>query len=248
MLSSGATSFYRAADANSTPRTGYFDLGATRYQELEPRQGIIVLPDLKRARGVVKKNAGASLVDVGDGVLCLEFHSKLNSIGDDTVAMIHAAIEETVRNYDALVIANQAENFSVGANLMLVLLAAQEGEWEELEGAIRRFQQANMAIKCAAKPVVAAPFGMTLGGGCEIAMHAARAQASAECYMGLVEVGVGVIPGGGGCKELLLRTGDPKRAFELIGFAKVSTSAEDARVLGLLRPVDEVSMNAERLI
>ena len=248
MLASGATSFYRAADRDRTPRTEYFDLGANQYRELEERPGIVVLSDLKRARGVVKKNAGASLVDVVDGVLCLEFHSKMNSIGDDTVSMIHAGLEETARNYEALIVANQAENFSVGANLMLVLLAAQEGEWDELDGAIRRFQQANLAIKCAAKPVVAAPFGMTLGGGCEIAMHAARAQASAECYMGLVEVGVGVIPGGGGCKELLLRTGDLKRAFELIAFAKVSTSAGDARAMGLLRPVDEVSMNAERLI
>jgi 3-hydroxyacyl-CoA dehydrogenase len=248
MLASGAASFYRPADADRTPRTEYFDLSANQYRKLEERHGIVVLSDLKRARGVVKKNAGASLVDVGDGVLCLEFHSKMNSIGDDTVSMIHAGLDETARNFEALIIANQAENFSVGANLMLVLLAAQEGEWDELEGAIRRFQQANMALKCAAKPVVAAPFGMTLGGGCEIAMHASRSQASAECYMGLVEVGVGVIPGGGGCKELLLRTGDPKRAFELIGFAKVSTSAEDARAMGLLRPVDEVSMNAERLI
>jgi 3-hydroxyacyl-CoA dehydrogenase len=248
MLASGATSFYRAADVDRTPRTEYFDLCGNQYRDLEQRPGIVVLSDLKRARGVVKKNAGASLVDVGDGVLCLEFHSKMNSIGDDTVSMIHAGLEETARNYEALIIANQAENFSVGANLMLVLLSAQEGEWDELDSAIRRFQQANMAIKCAAKPVVAAPFGMTLGGGCEIAMHAARSQASAECYMGLVEVGVGVIPGGGGCKELLLRTGDLKRAFELIGFAKVSTSAEDARGMGLLRPVDEVSMNAERLI
>jgi len=248
MLASGATAFYRAADAHRTPRTEYFDLSANQYRQLEERPGIIVLSDLKRARGVVKRNAGASLVDVGDGVLCLEFHSKMNSIGDDTVSMIHAGLDETARNFEALIIANQAENFSVGANLMLVLLAAQEGEWDELDGAIRRFQQANMALKCAAKPVVAAPFGMTLGGGCEIAMHAARSQASAECYMGLVEVGVGVIPGGGGCKELLLRTGDAKRAFELIGFAKVSTSAEDARAMGLLRPVDQVSMNAERLI
>jgi 3-hydroxyacyl-CoA dehydrogenase len=248
MLASGATSFYRAADVNRTPRTEYFDLFATQYRELEERPGIVVLSDLKRARGVVKKNAGASLVDVGDGVLCLEFHSKMNSIGDDTVSMIQAGLEETARNFEAMIIANQAENFSVGANLMLVLLMAQEGEWEELDGAIHRFQQANMAIKHAAKPVVAAPFGMTLGGGCEIAMHAARSVASAECYMGLVEAGVGLIPAGGGCKELLLRTGDPKRAFELIGFAKVSSSAEDARAMGLLRPVDEVTMNAERLI
>ena len=149
MLASGATSFYRAADANRTPRTEYFDLVAGQYQALEERPGIVVLADLKRARGVVKKNAGASLIDVGDGVLCLEFHSKMNSIGDDTVAMIHAGLDETARNFEAMIIANQGENFSVGANLMLVLLAAQEGEWDELDGAIRRFQQANMAIKYA---------------------------------------------------------------------------------------------------
>jgi len=248
MLSGGAASFYRPADAGGRPGTEYFDLCANRYQTLEERPGIVVLADLKRARGVVKKNPGASLVDVGDGVLCLEFHSKMNSIGEDTVAMMYAGLDETALNYEAMIIANQGENFCVGANLMLVLLTAQEGEWDDLERVVRRFQQANMAIKHAAKPVVAAPFGMTLGGGCEIAMHAARAQASAECYMGLVEVGVGLIPAGGGCKELLLRAGDPKRAFELIGFAKVSTSAADAASMGLLRPVDDVSMNAERLI
>jgi 3-hydroxyacyl-CoA dehydrogenase len=248
MLASGATSFYRAADADGRARTQYFDLGASRYQPIEARPGVTVLADLKRARGVVKKNAGASLVDVGDGVLCVEFHSKMNSIGDDLVAMVHAGIEETTRNFQAMIIANQGENFSIGANLMLVLLAAQEGEWDELSAAIRRFQQSNMAIKYAPKPVVAAPFGMTLGGGCEIAMHAARVQASAELYMGLVEVGVGVIPGGGGCKELLLRTGDAKKAFDRIGYAKVSTSAADARELGFLRESDGVTMNAERLI
>ena len=248
MLASGATSFYRAADEGAKPRTEYFDLCSSTYRELEAGPGIVALADLKRAGNVVKSNAGASLIDVGDGVLCLEFHSKMNSIGDDTIAMMNAAVDETARNFEALIIANQAENFSVGANLMLVLLLAQEGEWDEIDGAVRRFQQANMAIKCAAKPVVAAPFGMTLGGGCEIAMHAARAQASAECYMGLVEVGVGLIPGGGGCKEMLLRVGDLKRVFELIGFGKVSSSAADARAMGLLRPVDEVSMNSERLI
>jgi 3-hydroxyacyl-CoA dehydrogenase len=247
MLSSGAPSFYRAADSEGCPKTAYFDLCAGRFQELEPRPGVTALADLKRARGVVKKNAGASLVDVGDGVLCLEFHSKMNAIGEDTIAMIHAGVEETSRNYEAMIIANQGENFSAGANLMLVLLMAQEGEWDDLEMAVRRFQQANLAIRYSARPVVAAPFGMTVGGGCEIAMHAARAQASAECYLGLVEVGVGLVPAGGGCKELLLRT-DLKRAFELIGFAKVSTSAADARSLGLLREADDISMNAERLI
>ncbi|MCU1274367.1 MAG: 3-hydroxyacyl-CoA dehydrogenase [Bryobacterales bacterium] len=248
MLSSGAKSFYRPADRDGCPRTEYFDLAGTGYRELEQRPGILVLSDIKRARGVVKKNAGASLVDVGDGVLCLEFHSKMNSIGQDQVSMIRAGIDETTRNFQAMIVANQGENFSVGANLMLVLLAAQEDEWDELNAAIHAFQQANMAMKYAPKPVVAAPFGMTLGGGCEVALHAARVQASAELYMGMVEVGVGVIPGGGGCKEALLRIGDAREAFELIGYAKVSTSAEEARKLGLLRDGDAMSMNPERLI
>ncbi len=248
MLSAGVKSFYRPADHDGCPHTEYFDLAGAGYKTLEDRPGILVLSDIKRARGVVKKNAGASLIDIGDGVVCLEFHSKMNSIGGDQVAMIRAGIEEATRNFQAMIIANQGENFSVGANLMLVLLAAQEGEWDELNAAVNAFQQANMAIKYAPVPVVAAPFGMTLGGGCEIVLHAARVQASAELYMGMVETGVGVIPGGGGCKEMLLRLGDAKRAFELIGYAKVSTSAEDARHLGLLRDGDAVSMNPERLI
>jgi 3-hydroxyacyl-CoA dehydrogenase len=248
MLSSGAHSFYEADDHDGRPGTRYFDLNCTRFEPLEPRPGVLVLRDWKRARGVVKRNAGASLIDLGDGVLCLEFHSKMNSLGDDAVQMVKAAIEETGRNYEALVIGNQGENFSVGANLMLVLLAAQEGEWDELEAAVRRFQGASMAIKYAPKPVVAAPFAMALGGGCEFVLHSARAQASAETYMGLVEVGVGLVPAGGGCKEMLLRLGSAKDAFELIGYAKVSTSAANARELGLLRPSDAVSMNQERLI
>jgi 3-hydroxyacyl-CoA dehydrogenase len=248
MLTAGVKSFYRPADREGCPRVEYLDLAGGGYQELEERPGILVLSDIKRARRVVKKNAGASLVDIGDGVLCLEFHSKMNSIGGDQVAMIRAAIEETTRNFEAMVIANEGENFSVGANLMLVLLAAQEEEWDELNGAVNAFQQANMAIKYAPKPVVAAPFGMTLGGGCEIALHSARVQASAELYMGMVETGVGVIPAGGGSKEMLLRLGDARQAFELIGYAKVSTSAEEARRLHLLRHGDSISMNPERLI
>ena len=248
MLSSGAKSFYRPADHDGKPHTEYFDFPAAGYHALEERPGILVLSDIKRSRGVVKKNAGASLIDIGDGVLCLEFHSKMNSIGGDQVAMIRAAIEETARNFQAMIIANEGENFSVGANLMLVLLAAQEGEWDELNGAVNAFQQANMAIKYAPKPVVAAPFGMALGGGCEIVLHAARAQASAELYMGMVETGVGVVPAGGGCKEMLVRLGDAKHAFELIGYAKVSSSAADARQLSLLQHGDGVSMNPERLL
>ena len=242
MRREGATSFYK-----HQPKQ-YFDLGGVSYKPLEERPGILVLADVKRDRGIVKKNAGASLVDVGDGVLCVEFHSKMNALGDDAVAMIHAGLEETERNFQAMIIANEGENFSAGANLMLILLAAQEGDWDDLNAAIHRFQQCNMAIKYSPKPVVATPFARVLGGGCEIVLHATRAQASAELYMGLVEVGVGLIPAAGGCKEMLVRLRDPRKVFELIGMAKVSTSAEDARSLGLLHKADRISMNPERLV
>jgi 3-hydroxyacyl-CoA dehydrogenase len=242
------TSFYEPADSDGHPGTRYFDLVTRGFQDLEPRPGVLVLSDLKRARGVVRRNAGASLVNLGDGVLCLEYHSKMNSLGEDAVQMAMAAVEELGRGWEGLVIGNQGENFTVGANLMLVLMAAQEGEWDELDGAVRRFQNAGMALKYAPKPVVAAPFGMTLGGGCEVVLHAARVQSSAETYMGLVETGVGVVPAGGGCKEMLLRLGDARRAFELIGYAKVSTSAAEARDMGFLRASDGVSMNRERLL
>jgi 3-hydroxyacyl-CoA dehydrogenase len=248
MLAAGARSFYQSADQDRQPRTRYFDLNLSSWADLEPRPGVAVLAAIKRARGVVQSNAGASLVDLGDGVLCLEFHSKMNSLGEDMVRMLHAGLEETACNYQAMVIANDGENFSVGANLMLVLLAAQEGEWDELDAAVRRFQNAVMAMKYSPCPVVAAPFGMTLGGGAEVVLHAGRVQAAAESYMGLVEVGVGLVPASGGCKELLLRVGDAKRAFETIGYAKVSGSAAEARDLGFLRPSDGISMNRERLL
>lgn len=248
MLSAGAPSFYRSADQAGQPREEYFDFGANSYRDLAPLAGSISLPAVKRARGVVKRNAGASLIDLGDGVLGVEFHSKMNALGEDQIGMIYAALEETKKNFLATVIANEGENFSVGANLVLALGAAQEEEWDELGWAIHRFQQANMAIKYAAKPVVAAPFSRALGGGCEIALHASRCQASAELYMGLVEVGVGLIPGAGGCKELLLRLKDIRKVFELIGTAKVSTSAADAQRLGLLNRADSISMNPDRLI
>jgi 3-hydroxyacyl-CoA dehydrogenase len=196
----------------------------------------------------VKKNAGASLIDVGDGVLCVEFHSKMNSLGEDQFGMLQAGLQETEKNFAAMIVANQGENFSVGANLMLVMLAAQEGEWDELAAAVHRFQQVNLSLKYASKPVVSAPFSRSLGGGCEIPLHTARIQASAETYMGLVEVGVGLIPAGGGCKELLLRLGDPRRVFETIGMARVSSSGEDARTIGFLRDCDGISMNPNRLI
>jgi 3-hydroxyacyl-CoA dehydrogenase len=248
MRRSGSKSLYRSADSSGHPGTEYFDFAGGKYQHLEDRPGIVVLPDIKRARGVVMQNSGGSLVDVGDGVLCVEFHSKMNALGEDQIGMLYAGLEETGKNFEAMIVANQGENFSVGANLLLVLLAAQEGEWDDLNAAIHRFQQVNMALKYAPKPVVAAPFSRSLGGGCEIPLHCARVQASAETYMGLVEVGVGLIPAGGGCKELLLRLKDPRRVFELIGMAKVSSSAEEARGFGFLNKGDHISMNPDRLI
>ena len=247
-LASGATSLYAWADHNGSPRKTYFDFLQRRFEPLEERPGIVVLGDVKRTNGVIKQNPGASLIDLGDGVVCVEFHSKMNAIGEDNIAMLYSGLDALNRDFDAMVVANDGQDFSVGANLMMMLLGAQECDWDELNAAVNRFQQVNMAMKYAPKPVVAAPFGRTLGGGCEIALHATKAQASAELYMGLVEVGVGLIPGGGGCKELLARLKDPRKVFELIGYAKVSSSADDAKHLGLLNRTDAVSMNPERLI
>ncbi|MGA2197740.1 MAG: 3-hydroxyacyl-CoA dehydrogenase NAD-binding domain-containing protein, partial [Bryobacteraceae bacterium] len=216
MLASGAHRFYGAADSQGQPRTRWFDLHAGAWRDLEPRPGVLVLSDIKRARGVVKTNPGASLIDLGDGALCLEFHSRMNTLADDALAMAGMALNEIERGFIALVISNQGEQFSAGANLATMLLAAQKAEWQDLDEAVRRFQQANMALKYAPVPVVAAPFSLTLGGGCEMVLHATRVQASAETSMGLVETGVGLIPAAGGCKEMLLRLGNVRAAYELI--------------------------------
>jgi 3-hydroxyacyl-CoA dehydrogenase len=222
-------------------------------------------PDLQILRAakdrspVVRKNPGASLVDLGDGVLCVEFHSKMNAIGGDTIQMLHAGVKEAAANFRALVVGNDAAHFSAGANLMLLLLEAQEGNWDEVDLMVRAFQGATMALKYADVPVVVAPAGLALGGGCEIALHADRVQAAGESYIGLVEVGVGLIPAGGGTKEMLARAMEDlppasdalpfvQRVFETIGFAKVSTSGPDARRLGYLREADAFTMNRERLM
>ncbi|HXW08919.1 MAG TPA: 3-hydroxyacyl-CoA dehydrogenase NAD-binding domain-containing protein [Vicinamibacterales bacterium] len=221
--------------------------------------GLLILRSAREQSRVMKRNAGASLIDLGDGVLCVEFHSKMNAIGGDTIQMLQAGVKEAAAGFRALVVGNDAVNFSAGANLMLLLLEAQEGNWDEVDLMVRAFQSATMALKHADVPVVVAPAGLTLGGGCEIALHADRVQAAAETYMGLVEVGVGLIPAGGGTKELLARAMDDavagvealplvQRVFETIGFAKVSASGPDARRIGYLRDVDAVSMNRERLI
>ncbi|MDT5270619.1 MAG: 3-hydroxyacyl-CoA dehydrogenase [Acidobacteriota bacterium] len=258
MLDAGATSFYKSEGG----RDSYFDFESGEYKPVLEQPGVIVLKSLKDRTGVIKKNAGASLLDLGDGVACLEFHSKMNSIGGDTLQMLKTALAEVEKNFVGLVVGNQGSNFSVGANIMLVLLGAQEEEWDEIDLGIRAFQQATMSLRYSPKPVVVAPFQMTFGGGCEMTLHADRARASAETYIGLVEVGVGLIPAGGGTKEMLVRAldsippgvteADPfpfvKRAFETIAMAKVATSAAEAKALGFLRDEDSFSMNADRLI
>src|SRR3984957_3129162 len=169
-LSRGIIALYRPPEPRRTV-TEYFDFRSNAYQPIEPRPGIFTLRDRKRTHGVVFQNAGASLIDVGDGVLCVEFHSKLNTLGEDAIVMVQAGLEETNRNFEALIIANEGETFSAGANLMLVLLMAQESEWDDLNLAVERFQQMNMALKYAAKPVVAAPFSRVRGGGWELVVH-----------------------------------------------------------------------------
>jgi 3-hydroxyacyl-CoA dehydrogenase len=239
------------------------EAGVPRFREGLVKPAAADLQILRTAREqsrVIKKNSGASLVDLGDGVIAVEFHSKMNAIGGDTIAMLQAGVKEAAKNGQALVIGNDAPNFSAGANLMLVLLEAQEGNWDELDLMIRAFQNATMSLRYSPVPVVAAPAGLSLGGGTEIPLHCDRVQAAAETYMGLVEVGVGLIPAGGGTKEMLVRAmsqlpapqSDPlpyvSKSFETVALAKVSASGPDARRLGYLAPTDSFTMNRERLM
>ncbi len=255
-LGAGKQSFYESAEG----RTSYFDLGAAAMKSVPEPEGVLLLKSLKQRSKVVQRNTGASLVDLGDGVVCCEFHSKMNALGGDSFAMLQAGLRLLETDFEAMVIANQGEHFSAGANLTLLLLSAQEQDWDEIDLAVRQFQKVNQAIRYAPKPVVAAPHGMTLGGGCELSLHAARRHAAAETYMGLVETGVGLIPAGGGCKEMLARASAAagngsldlfqhlRPFFENIAMAKVSTSAEDARKLGYLSAADPVAMNGDRLV
>jgi 3-hydroxyacyl-CoA dehydrogenase len=268
LLAAGAKSWYKD-DPSAPSGRAYFDLRTGKYRPVEVAEGVWSVAVAKKSRGVVKKNAGASLIDLGDGVGCIEFHSKMNALGGDIVQMVSQSLKSggIGDQFDAFVITGDSANFSVGANLMMLMLAVQEEEWDEVDLAIKQFQGMTQAIKFCTRPVVTASFGMTLGGGCEINLHSAGRQPHAETYMGLVEVGVGLLPGGGGCKEMLLRALDNakavrpdgraesvevmeglKRAFEIIGMAKVSTSASEARGLGFLSDGDLVSMNRERLL
>jgi 3-hydroxyacyl-CoA dehydrogenase len=239
------------------------DAGRNAFRDgpLPPAAGdLLILRSAREQSRILKKNAGASLVDLGDGVFCVEFHSKMNAIGADTIQMLQTGVKEASSNGVALVVGNDAPNFTAGANLMLVLLEAQEGNWDEIDLAIRAFQRATMGLRYSDVPVVVAPAGLCLGGGAEMSLHGDRVQAAAETYMGLVEVGVGLIPAGGGTKEMLVRAmqqlptpqSDPlpyvQQAFETVALAKVSASGPDARRLGYLASTDSFTMNRERLL
>jgi 3-hydroxyacyl-CoA dehydrogenase len=268
LLASGKRSWYSDASNTASGRT-YFDLGSSDYKPVQVPPGVWWVEVAKKSRGEVKKNSGASLVDLGDGVGCIEFHSKMNSLGADIIQLVTQSLKPggPGDNFDAFVITNDAQNFSVGANLMLLLMAVQEEEWDDVDLVIRQFQNMTQAIKFSQKPVVVAPFGLTLGGGTEMSLHAAARQPHAELYTGLVEVGVGLLPGGGGCKEMLLRAVDSaaairkdgrgesvelmeamKKTFETIATAKVATSAYEARGLGFLSDADRITMNRERVL
>jgi 3-hydroxyacyl-CoA dehydrogenase len=273
LLGSGQKSWY-GDDPKTSSGRAYFDLAAGGRKPIQVPEGVWSVTVAKKSNGVVKKNSGASLVDLGDGVACIEFHSKMNSLGVDIVGLILQTLKPggPGDNFDAFVITNDATNFSVGANLMLLLMSVQEEEWDDVDLGIRQFQGMTQAIKFSTKPVVASAFGLCLGGGTEISLHAASRQPHAELYTGLVEVGVGLLPGGGGCKEMLLRavdgaaaarggkgSGDAlagsiemleamKRAFEAIATGKVATSALEARGLGFLNDSDRITMNRERVL
>lgn len=258
MLDKGFESFYKKENG----RMYYYDFKTKDYVELQPRPGVIILSDVKEQNKVIKSTSGASLIDIGDGVLCLEFHSPRQAIGPDVLMMIMRAAEEVEKGYEGLVVANQDRNFCVGANLMMILMEAQAEEWDELDLVVQQFQKSLMRLKYCEKPVVAAPHGMTLGGGYEVCAHAHRIRPAAETYMGLVEVGVGVIPAGGGSKEMVLRSVENvqdntsadllpfvQKAFETVAMARVATSAKEGFNYGYMRPVtDSITINGDRHI
>jgi 3-hydroxyacyl-CoA dehydrogenase len=272
LLGTGQKSWY-IDDPQSPSGRKYWELGTESWEAVKVPAGVWSTTVAKKSNGVIKKNSGASLIDLGDGVACIEFHSKMNSLGADIISLIIQTLKPGGPGdaFDAFVITNDATNFSVGANLMLLLMSVQEEEWDDVDLAIRQFQGMTQAIKFSTKPVVSAPFGLCLGGGTEISLHAAARQPHAELYTGLVEVGVGLLPGGGGCKEMLLRAVDSaaasrgkvsgealagsvemmeamKKAFEAIATAKVATSAHEARGLGFLSDSDRITMNRGRVL
>ena len=257
MLAGGNGSFYRRREGVSE----YFDFASGGYKPVPVSPDVIFLPALADRNKVVRRNPGAALYDIGDGVLCLEFRTKMNTIDGDIVSMMNEGVELAEKEFAGMVIANHGENFCVGANIMLVFMAAQNKEFGAIEKMVGEFQNACMRLRYSEKPVVAAPAGMTLGGGAEICMGADRIRAAAETYIGLVEVGVGLLPAGGGTKEMVIRhlEGIPdgvaanplpflRKAFETVGMGKVATSAKEAGEFGFMRPWDRFTIQRDFLI
>ncbi len=254
MLAAGITSFYTAKDGVRH----YYDITSKSYKPVPGADAYIILDNIRENK-VLWKNSGTTIFDLGDGVLNIEFHTKMNTLGGEVIEGINKAFDMAEKSYHGLVIGNQGAQFSAGANLGMVFMYAIEQEFDEVDFMIRHFQNTMMRVRYSSVPVVVAPHGLTLGGGCEMSLHADRIQAAAETYIGLVEVGVGLIPGGGGTKELTkrvsdgLETGDVElnalqNAFMNIATAKVATSAEEARGMHILRPVDAISINKDRQI
>ncbi len=258
MLKNGFETFYQYKGAN---KVGVYDAAKKKYVRIKHAEGMVVLSDLRGTKKVISENAGASLYDIGDGVALVEFHTKMNALDDDIFNIAIEALDRVERDFEGLVIGSEAENFSAGANLFMVVVAAQQGMWDTLDAAVRKLQNLNMRMRYFPKPVVVAPAGLALGGGCEVTMHASRVVAAAETYIGLVELGAGVIPAGGGTKEMMRRIINPamktdnaepfpfiQRAFLQIGQAKVATSAYEARDMAILGPADRIVLNRDHLL
>ena len=258
MIAAGFTAFYQM---QGDQVVAVYNSVQKAYQSLPRSPGVIVLKDEKSAGKLIKRNPGASLIDLGDGVACVEFHAKMNILDDDTYGMLIYGLDQVERDFDALIVGTESEHFSAGANLFLIVMLAQNGQWEQLEKAVQMLQQTNMRIRYSPKPVIVAPIGYDLGGGAELTLHAGRVVAAAELYTGLVEIGMGLIPAGGGTKEMVRRLLNPpmrtknteampflQRIFEQVGMGKVATSAEEARQMGILTPQDRVVMNRDYLI
>ena len=236
---------------------GVYDVNKGDYVRIERTPGLVLLKQQKE----IVKNAGATLYDMGDGVACVEFHTKMNSLDEDIFEIVNEGMNRTETEFDGLVIGNEADNFSAGANLFMMVVGAQQKMWDTLEAAVKKLQDMNMRMRYSPKPVVIAPAGLALGGGCEITMHASRVVAAAETYIGLVELGAGVIPAGGGTKEYMRRIINPAmrvqdaevlpflgKAFLQIGQAKVATSAWEARDMGILGLQDRIVVNRDHLL
>jgi len=258
MLSVGCASFYQYQEEI---KVGVFNPSLGAYETIPRKPGRVALAELKAANRIIKKNPGANLYNLGDGVAGLEFKTKMGTLDTDIFEMIQYALDRLEGDYEGLVVGHEEDNFSAGANLFLVVMSAQSGQWDQLEALVKNMQDILMRVRYFPKPVIVAPAGMALGGGAEITMSASRVVASAELYAGLVEIGAGVIPAGGGTKETMRRMINPvmrtknmeplavlQRVFEQIGLAKVATSAEEARQMGILGPADRVVMNRDALL